>query len=300
EQNKLIERLSSYKQSHQFPKSAPLMPELPEVQTVVNDLVAAGLPGAEILRAEVFWDRSISAPGARDFCRRIAGRRITAVRRRAKYIVFDLSGGCSLLLHLRMSGRLHLQKKGSPRDKHEHVVLGLADGRELRLHDTRKFGRLGLVADAASALDHLGPEPLSKEFTQKLLGSILHSRRRMLKPLLLDQGVIAGLGNIYVDEALWEAGLHPCRSSDSLSAQEVRALHRAIPRVLKRGLKNLGTTLGTGQANFYSVANRRGRNSDQLKVFRRTGQPCPRCRSAIERIVVGQRSTHVCPQCQVQ
>jgi formamidopyrimidine-DNA glycosylase len=116
--------------------------------------------------------------------------------------------------------------------------------------------------------------------------------------LLLDQTFIAGLGNIYVDEALWEARLHPCRLADTLSKPEIRALRLAIPRVLKRGLKNLGTSLGTGKTNFYSVANRRGRNKDQLKVFRRTGFPCPRCKKNIERIIVGQRSTHICPVCQ--
>jgi formamidopyrimidine-DNA glycosylase len=119
-----------------------------------------------------------------------------------------------------------------------------------------------------------------------------------LKPQLLDQAFIAGLGNIYVDEALWEAGLHPRRIAATLTLPEIKALHRAIPRVLRRGLKNLGTSLGTGKANFYSVASRRGRNKDELKVFRRTAFPCPRCRTPIERIIVGQRSTHICPRCQ--
>jgi len=119
-----------------------------------------------------------------------------------------------------------------------------------------------------------------------------------VKPLLLDQGFVAGLGNIYTDEALWEAKIHPRRLSDSLSAAEVRALHGAIRRVLRRGIKNLGTSLGTGKANFYSVGRRRGRNRDELQVFRRTGEACPRCASKIKRIVVGQRSTHICPHCQ--
>ena len=121
----------------------------------------------------------------------------------------------------------------------------------------------------------------------------------MLKPLLLDQSFIAGLGNIYVDEALWEAEIHPCRMASSLSKVEIKALHRAIRKVLKQGLKNLGTTLGEGQPNFYSVAKIKGRNRDQLKVFRRTDLPCQRCSSIIERMVVGQRGTHICPQCQM-
>jgi formamidopyrimidine-DNA glycosylase len=127
---------------------------------------------------------------------------------------------------------------------------------------------------------------------------MLQKRTRMLKPLLLDQHFIAGLGNIYVDEALWEAGLHPCRRASSLSPAECKKLFLAIPRVLKRGLRNLGTTLGTGKANFFSVAGRRGGNIEQLRVFRRTGLPCPRCTAPIQRIIVGQRSTHICPGCQ--
>jgi formamidopyrimidine-DNA glycosylase len=141
-------------------------------------------------------------------------------------------------------------------------------------------------------------EPLEPAFNAAALKAALTSRKRVLKPLLLDQTIIAGLGNIYVDEALWEAGIHPCRRSHTLSGAEIKALRYAIPRVLKRGLKNLGTTLGTGKANFYSIARHRGRNQDQLHVFRRTGSPCPRCRRPIERIIVGQRSTHVCTQCQ--
>jgi formamidopyrimidine-DNA glycosylase len=127
---------------------------------------------------------------------------------------------------------------------------------------------------------------------------MLHACRRQVKPLLLDQKFIAGLGNIYVDEALWEAGIHPLRISCSLSKKDITALHRAIPYVLRTGLRNMGTSLGAGAGNFYSVAGRRGRNEDQLKVFRRDGQACPRCGTSIKRIVVGQRGSHICPTCQ--
>lgn len=274
------------------------MPELPEVQTIVNDLNAAAVIGATIAHAKVFWPRTIAEPSVRSFCRRIKGCRFTAIRRRGKYLVFGLNDGNTLLLHLRMSGRLHLVAANTPRIKHEHVIIGFADGRDLRFHDTRKFGRIRLLEDPTAILDRLGPEPLATEFTVTVLGRILKGRRRSLKPLLLDQTMIAGLGNIYVDEALWEAGLHPLRLASTLAKPEIRALRLAIPRVLKRGLKNLGTSLGTGEANFYSVASRRGRNKDQLNVFRRTGLPCPNCGTKIKRIVVGQRSTHICPMCQ--
>ncbi len=274
------------------------MPELPEVETIVRDLNSAGVVGKTVTCASVSWPRTIAAPSPAEFCRLMEHRTIAAVRRRGKFLVFDLADGPSLLIHLRMSGRLDLVAAGTERQVHEHVALTFADGSELRFHDTRKFGRITLTADPDKTLARLGPEPLEPGFTANRLHAMLTARRRLLKPLLLDQTFVAGLGNIYVDEALWESTLHPLRLSDSLSAVEARALHRAIRVVLRRGLKNLGTSLGSGKANFYSVARRRGRNRDELRVFRRTGEACPRCAAPIERLVVGQRSTHVCPKCQ--
>jgi formamidopyrimidine-DNA glycosylase len=274
------------------------MPELPEVQTIVDDLNVAGIPGVTITRARVFWQRTIAVPSPRDFCRQVKGKKISAVRRRGKFLVFDFAAGGSLLMHLRMSGRIHLVSENPTRLKHEHVILIFDDGRQLRFHDTRKFGRLYLVKNPETLLGKLGLEPLADGFTSQAFGEIIRARKRRLKPLLLDQTFVAGLGNIYADEALWEAKIHPCRIASTLSDREIRALHCAIPRVLERGLKNLGTSLGTGKANFYSVARRRGRNRDELKIFRRTGLPCPRCKTRIERIIVGQRSTHICSKCQ--
>ncbi len=274
------------------------MPELPEVQTIVNDLNAANLIGITISNARVFWPRTVAEPSQRVFCRRIIGQQFTVIRRRGKYLVFEVADGHTMLLHLRMSGRLHLVSADIPHNKHEHVIFSFVDGRQLRFHDTRKFGRLHLLKDPKRILDRLGPEPLASGFSAKTLAECFKHRKRLLKPLLLDQTFIAGLGNIYADEALWEAKLHPCRLAVSLSIPEIKILHRTIRRVLKRGLKNLGTTLGTGKGNFYSVASRRGRNKDLLKVFRRTDLPCHRCKSSIERIIVGQRSTHICSNCQ--
>ncbi len=274
------------------------MPELPEVQTVVDDLNAAGLPGTTITGAEIFWPNIIDRLSPEEFCRQIHEQTIRRIWRRAKYIVIDFIGKKHLLIHLRMSGRLHVVLPDTGRAKHEHVILDFNDGRQLRFHDTRKFGRMYLVEDSDTVLKHLGPEPLDEAFTAQQLWERLHQFKRLLKPLLLDQTFLAGLGNIYVDEALWEAKLHPQRLSSSLSEDEAQALHRAIRLVLHRGLQNLGTTLGTGKANFYSVGRRQGRNSDELKIFRRTGLPCPRCGTTIERIIVGQRSTHLCTTCQ--
>lgn len=273
------------------------MPELPEVQTVVNDLKSAGLVGATITGAQVFWPRTISGLSPTIFCRRLKQQTLTAIGRRGKYIVFNLSGKDHLLIHLRMTGRLHWIAADQPRSKHEHVILKFQN-QQLRFHDTRKFGRFYLVQDPQTILNKLGPEPLASNFTAKVMTERINSRKRLLKPLLLDQSFIAGLGNIYVDEALWEAGIHPRRMASSLSKAETKTLHRAIIKVLQRGLRNFGTTLGSGKSTFYSIARNRGRNRDQLMVFRRTGSPCPRCNSIIERIVVGQRSTHICRKCQ--
>jgi len=274
------------------------MPELPEVQTLVNDLNAAGLVGKRIAGAAVYWPRSIAKLSPKVFCTRIRAKTIRHIWRRGKFIVFDLSADHHLLIHLRMTGRLHLVAPDLKRSKHEHVILTLGKRLHLRFHDTRKFGRMFLVNDLEPILNPLGPEPLAAAFTARMLTDRLQSRKRLMKPLLLDQTFIAGLGNIYVDEALWEARIHPCRIATSLSKTETKALHRAIPKVLNRGLKNLGTSLGTGKSNFYSVARHQGRNQDQLKVFRRAGLPCPRCKTRVERIIVGQRSTHICSRCQ--
>jgi len=275
------------------------MPELPEVETIARDLNAIGIVGKTLAGARVFWKRTIAEPSATEFCHWIPQKRVVGVRRRGKFLVFDLADGASLLIHLRMSGRLHWVPQEAPRERHEHVVLGFSDGSELRFHDTRKFGRIYLTSEAETILGRLGPEPLDPVFTAEFLQTMMKSRQRQLKPLLLDQSFIAGLGNIYVDEALWEARLHPQQGSDTLSRRKLAALHAAIQTVLRRGLKNLGTSLGTGKANFYSVGRRRGRNRDELNVFRRTGEPCPRCTAEIRRIIVGQRSTHICPKCQV-
>ena len=274
------------------------MPELPEVQTVVDQLFRLPVIGRTISAARVYWPRTIADADPDRFCRTIAGCTIDHVTRRGKYIVMQLSRGMSLLIHLRMTGRLVWTLPDTPRHAHEHVTL-LLDGRdELRFHDPRKFGRLTLTATPQTILDRLGPEPLSDGFTARRFAVMLAGTRRPLKPLLLDQHFLAGLGNIYVDEALWQSALHPLRRSHSLGDAEIRSLHRAIRHVLRKGVENMGTSLGSGKGNFFDVDNRPGRNADKLKVFRRTGCACPRCGAAIERIVVGQRSTHFCPCCQ--
>ena len=274
------------------------MPELPEVQTVVDNLNALGIVGSTIIRASVHWPKTITGMTPAKFRQHIKGLSIREFSRRGKYIVVRMSRGWTLLIHLRMTGRLSMAARGTRRNKHEHVILQLDQGNELRFHDTRKFGRLTLTQTPQTIFNTIGSEPLEKSFTRKRLLNMLRAKKRQVKPLLLDQSFIAGLGNIYVDEALWEACIHPLRISSSLTDEEIAALHKAIPLVLKRGLKNMGTSLGAGKDNFYSVAGRRGRNADELKVFRRTGESCPRCSTPIERLAVAQRGTHICPACQ--
>ncbi|MEJ2639000.1 MAG: bifunctional DNA-formamidopyrimidine glycosylase/DNA-(apurinic or apyrimidinic site) lyase [Desulfosarcinaceae bacterium] len=274
------------------------MPELPEVQTVVDDLIAAGVVGRSLASVSVHWPKSIATPSVRRFRSGLPGKRIAALSRRGKFIVLELATRGWLLIHLRMSGHLHLVPSHRPRAKHEHVVMRLKDAPDLRFHDPRKFGRLYWVADPIQILGHLGPEPLAKAFTGRCLAEMLAGRRRQLKPLLLDQRFLAGLGNIYVDEALWASGLHPKIVASRVGEERARRLHRAIRRVLRRGLGNGGTTLSRGASTFTSVNGHAGRNREALTVFRRTGQPCLRCRTPIARIIVGQRSSHICPRCQ--
>lgn len=274
------------------------MPELPEVQSVVDTLRNKNIPGRRIIRAAVYWPRTIAEIDPAAFCKKIKGLTVRQITRRGKYIVFGLSSDLTLMIHLRMTGRLNWKSKDMPRNKHEHVVLNIGETHTLRFQDTRKFGRIWLTATPQRILDRLGPEPLAASFTGKRFSTMLQAAARQIKPLLLDQHFLAGLGNIYVDEALWAARIHPLRTSRSLTIREVRALHRAIRHVLRKGLRNLGTSLGTGKTNFYLPGNRSGGNAEALNVFRRTGKTCPRCGNIIARVIVAQRSSHICPDCQ--
>lgn len=274
------------------------MPELPEVETVVRELRAGGLVGRVITRARAFWKPMIAPLTPAAFAEHLKGRRVQSIHRRAKYIVLTLSGGNTLLIHLRMTGQLNLERTNAARERHQHIVLRLDDGRELRYRDTRKFGKWLLTCAPEEILGRLGPEPLSAQFDQKAFINQLRARRRQLKPLLLDQTFLAGIGNIYADEALWTARLHPGRIAATLSAAEARRLHLAIRSVLRRGIRNKGTTLGSGQSNFKRPGGKRGRNQAGLNVFRRTGLPCLRCGKPIHRMIISQRSTHLCLNCQ--
>ncbi|MEB3220667.1 MAG: bifunctional DNA-formamidopyrimidine glycosylase/DNA-(apurinic or apyrimidinic site) lyase [Candidatus Sericytochromatia bacterium] len=272
------------------------MPELPEVETAARDL-ASQVAGATIAAVvHLDWPRLIETPSPEAFVAALAGRRITHVGRRAKWLLVGLAGDLTLAVHLRMSGSIYVASADAPWDPHVRLVLRLADGRALVLRDVRKFGRVRLL-DAAglAALDaSFGPEPLEAGFTRAWLARALGERATRLKPLLLDQAFIAGLGNIYVDEALWRARVHPERPACSLTAPEAARLHEAIRAVLEASIARRGSTLrdyrtGTGEI---------GGNQTHFQAYGRTNAPCPRCGTPISRIVVSQRGTHLCPRCQ--
>jgi formamidopyrimidine-DNA glycosylase len=271
------------------------MPELPEVETVVRDLRRA-VVGAVIVGAEILWDRSIAVPSRDGFVRLVSGQRIEGVGRRGKWIVIALHSGRKLAVHLRMTGRLIVGEANCDQDPYLRVRLPLDDGRSICFHDMRKFGRLSLVDETREASGMLGPEPLDSNLTETAFRSLLAGRRGRIKPLLLNQRFLAGLGNIYVDESLWRAGIHPMRTADSLGADEADRLWGAIRTVLRRAIASGGTTLDDG--GFVGAAGQPGGFAPRLAVYGKAGEECPRCGGLIERIVVGQRGTHICPSCQ--
>ncbi len=269
------------------------MPELPEVETVARAL-RSQLVGRTILDVQTTWPRHIDRPDLAEMRYRVQSLVIQDVRRRAKFLILPLSRGENLLFHLRMSGHLAVMNADEPVDKHTHTIFTLDTGQELRFRDTRKFGRVYLVRDKEEILGRLGPEPLEAEFTVDVLAEIIGQRRRMLKPFLLDQSMIAGVGNIYADEALFYAGLHPVRRIDTLDPEEISALHAGIRRALELGIEREGASIST----YVKPDGQKGDMQNAVNVFRRTGQPCYRCGGVIERIVVGGRSTHLCASCQ--
>ncbi|MBA2368010.1 MAG: DNA-formamidopyrimidine glycosylase [Candidatus Protochlamydia sp.] len=274
------------------------MPELPEVETIVRELREAGLIGLIIDKALVFWGRSIAIPEFKLFCEQIIKQKILDIQRRGKFLVFSLTQD-TLLVHLRMTGKFIMHVKEILPHSHERVRLYLNDGRILAYEDQRKFGKWYLVPSPNKMFEKIGLEPLSPNFTSAAFKNVLKNRNTRIKPFLLDQRFVAGLGNIYVDEALWQAKIHPLRSVKSLTAKEIKSLHEAIILVLEHGVENTGTSLGSARANYFSVSGRRGTNQQRLNVFRRDGLPCYRCQSTIQKMVLAQRGTHFCAKCQI-
>lgn len=271
------------------------MPELPEVETVARRL-RASLPGRSIVNVEVLWNRTVTPSKPADFSRRLVGQTIIGVGRRGKWVRVDLNGGDVLLVHLRMTGQLMLRSAPATDERHLRVSFVLDDGRWLYFFDQRKFGRMVLTDDPQAVLGDLGPEPLAEDFTAARLGEMLAQRRGRIKPLLLNQRFLVGLGNIYADEALWRAGVHPLRAANTLDRAEVERLHEAIGSTLRAAIDEGGTTLS--DTAYRQPDGQLGSFGGLLAVYGREGRPCPRCGDPIQRIRVNQRSAHVCLNCQ--
>lgn len=270
------------------------MPELPEVETIVRKL-RDPLIGRTITATSTDWPRHIDRPAWSEFQSRLHGRKFLSIGRRGKYLIFELDPEEYLIIHLKMTGQLSVVPQAKPSDKHVHTRFILDNDDELRFRDVRKFGRVYLVKDAAEVLDGLGPEPLSDEFDSGWLYDATRDRKRVLKPLLLDQHFIAGIGNIYADEALHRAQLSPIRKANTLSRHEVGSLIEAIRYTLNLAIDHEGSSIDAGYRKPDGSA---GEMQTQFSVYGRSGEPCPRCGTIIERIVLGSRSTHFCPRCQ--
>ncbi|MBI4498634.1 MAG: bifunctional DNA-formamidopyrimidine glycosylase/DNA-(apurinic or apyrimidinic site) lyase [Chloroflexi bacterium] len=270
------------------------MPELPEVETIRRDLAkrVAGrsITGFRLLRPEILT----GIPPIQDLRWRILGKLIIRVERRGKYLILRFMGGDALIIHLMMTGQLLLHPKGTEPVLHTTAIIELDSKWELHFVDVRRFGRIWVVDSPDAVVGKLGLEPLAATFTAEELGRRLAGRAAPIKPLLLDQGVVAGVGNIYADEALFQAGIRPERPAGSLSPSEVCRLRDAVKDVLEAAVEHRGTSF----TNYRDSAGEPGENQHHLQVFRRTGQPCPRCGTPIQRIAFRGRGTHFCPACQ--
>jgi formamidopyrimidine-DNA glycosylase len=266
------------------------MPELPEVQTVVNSL-APRIVGATI-RAVDLRRRDIVTPEGIDLRGKLIGRRIDRIDRRGKRIVFSLDDGNRFYIHLGMSGRLMLESPDAEILKHTHLLIDFQSlDVQMRFRDPRRFGGVWWLG-SETADEAMGTEPL--DVTAEQLAAKLKRTSRAIKSALLDQKLLAGLGNIYVDEALHAAGIRPTRHADRLNRDEVRRLTTAIKTVLRRALRHRGSTL----RDYVDADGTEGNFQKLHRVYDRTGKPCLTCGTPIKRIVLGGRSTHFCPKCQ--
>ncbi|HET6445933.1 MAG TPA: bifunctional DNA-formamidopyrimidine glycosylase/DNA-(apurinic or apyrimidinic site) lyase [candidate division Zixibacteria bacterium] len=270
------------------------MPELPEVETVVRSL-REDVIGRRILDIKNSWPNHLTSVGLVEMRKRVIGSQITGINRRGKYIVFGLSGADTMIIHLKMTGQLLLQPASSAVRDHVHTTFLLSGDDELRFRDVRKFGRVYLTQEPVEILGQLGPEPLSESFTPELLNKMLLGRRRVLKPLLLDQHFIAGIGNIYADESLFHAKLAPNRISNTISEDEGRQLNSSIRTTLQLAVDHGGATI----SDYRQPDGSKGEMQNSFKVYGRAGEPCGRCDGVVERIILGGRSTFFCASCQI-
>jgi len=268
------------------------MPELPEVQTIVDGLNKIIL-GKKIKSISTDSSRVFSQ---KDFKKGVEGSKITIIRRRGKFIIIELSNTRAILIHLGMTGNLFYLKKESFPEKHDHMVMKFSDHTQLRYNDQRKFGKIKMIdlakLENVSEIGQLGSEPL--KISLKDFVNIFQRRKGRIKTALLNQKILAGLGNIYSDEALFDAKIHPLTKIDNLNQTKLKALYSSIKKILKKAIQSGGTSVD----DYLNVDGQEGFFQFKLKVYGREGEPCPRCGAKIKRIKISQRSSHYCPRCQ--
>jgi formamidopyrimidine-DNA glycosylase len=267
------------------------MPELPEVETIKNDL-APHVIGHRIKGVTLLWGKMLRQPSKEEFDHIIGGQKISGMDRRGKFLVFNLESGYKLILHMRMSGSLILGHDNPP--PHTRAVIHLDDNMNIFFNDPRKFGTMQLVKDEKCVFKKLGVEPLEPGFTPQILAKLLESRKSPIKSVLLDQALIAGIGNMYADEALFASKIHPLRPANTLTRTESEDLNKAIRQVLRLGIKNKGASV----TNYFRPDGETGTAHKQFKVAHCKDKPCPVCKTTLQRIRVHQRGTYFCPCCQ--
>jgi formamidopyrimidine-DNA glycosylase len=269
------------------------MPELPEVETTVNDLRPV-MVGKRIENVDVLAAATIETPSPEEFRKGLIGRKVVSINRRGKHLIFELDNHTYLIVHMRMTGSLLARPAETEPEHSIRVIFYLEDRQAVHFRDARRFGKMWLVKDPNTIVGKLGPEPLEKEFSPEVLWKLLHNRNIAIKGLLLDQTVIAGIGNMYADEALYEARLHPLRLSSSLTRSEILRLYDAIQTVLRQGIRNKGASTET----YLRPGGVKGQAHLAFQVAHQKGKECPVCGGPIERIEVHQRGTFYCPKCQ--
>lgn len=273
------------------------MPELPEVETV-RRVIGPQIQGRRIEKVTVKRPEVVAHPDADEFCRRLSGQVFGSMTRRGKFLAARLESGDTLLLHLRMTGCLLAAPPEFPKEKHTHVVFQLSDGKELRFSDTRRFGRFWLIgageADPYSGIGKLGREPFAPDCTAEYLFARFGKRKKAIKECLMEQSVIAGIGNIYSDEILFAAGLHPARAADNLTGAEWERLAALIPERLSFFIAKNAIT----PEEYLQTKGQDYRNTPFLQVYGHAGDPCPVCGTTLCRTVIGGRSSVYCPRCQ--
>jgi formamidopyrimidine-DNA glycosylase len=273
------------------------MPELPEVETIKRSLEGL-VVDRRIVVVEVLETRLRAPVRENDFQRWVIDQRITGISRRAKYLVWELENSAVIVIHLGMSGRLFYVSEPLPLEKHTHVIFHLDDSRQIRFRDPRRFGLIEVVApnrlESYQRFLHLGAEPLTDAFSSDHFSPLCQRSQRAIKNLLMDAGLVVGIGNIYANEILFEAGVHPLRRGSELTEGQARRIINATKKVLTRAVEKGGTTLndfrdGRGEPGFFQI---------ELSVYERDGLECKKCRAMIEKVVTSGRSTYYCPACQ--